>query len=152
MLWIILIYVIIMPTRSGKRYLIWRPGDLCDYCPGNTRFYSYKNFDYKCSSCWEYCVKNGIMTSKEFGDKCTSIYLLFGDLSENELANLYHHPKVKSMLSFTKGEGYGRPLCEFTLTGKPIIVSKWSDIAWFGVLVRKFFPSLYFFLAKRIDA
>ena len=64
--------------------------------------------------------------TKEFGDKCPSIYLLFGDLSENELANLYHHPKVKSMLSFTKGEGYGRPLCEFTLTGKPIIVSKWS--------------------------
>ncbi len=64
--------------------------------------------------------------TKEFGDKCPSIYLLFGDLSENELANLYHHPKVKTMLSFTKGEGYGRPLCEFTLTGKPIIVSKWS--------------------------
>ena len=47
-----------MPTRSGKRYLIWRPGDLCDYCPGNPRFYSHKNFDYKCSSCWEYSVKN----------------------------------------------------------------------------------------------
>ena len=30
------------------------------------------------------------------------------------------------MVSFTKGEGYGRPLCEFTLTGKPIIVSNWS--------------------------
>ena len=30
------------------------------------------------------------------------------------------------MISFTKGEGYGRPLAEFTLTGKPIIVSKWS--------------------------
>ena len=30
------------------------------------------------------------------------------------------------MISFTKGEGYGRPLCEFTLTGKPIIVSNWS--------------------------
>ena len=59
-----------MPTRSGKRYLIWRPGDLCHSCPGNPRYYSYKNFDYKCSSCWEYCVKNDIMTSKEFGDKC----------------------------------------------------------------------------------
>ena len=30
------------------------------------------------------------------------------------------------MVSFTKGEGYGRPLCEFTLTGKPILASKWS--------------------------
>ena len=64
--------------------------------------------------------------TKEFGDKCPPIYLLFGDLKDEEMASLYHHPKVKAMLSFTKGEGYGRPLCEFTLTGKPIIVSKWS--------------------------
>jgi len=56
-----------MPTRSGKYYLIWHK---CHSCPGNPRYYSHKNFDYKCSSCWEYCVKNGIMTSKEFGDKC----------------------------------------------------------------------------------
>lgn len=64
--------------------------------------------------------------TNQFGDKCPPIYLLFGDLSFPEMAKLYHHPKVKAMLSFTKGEGYGRPLCEFTLTGKPIIVSKWS--------------------------
>ena len=64
--------------------------------------------------------------TKQFGDKCPPIYLLFGDLTEEQMASLYHHPKVKSMISFTKGEGYGRPLCEFTLTGKPILVSKWS--------------------------
>ena len=62
----------------------------------------------------------------EFGKNCPPIYLLFGDLSDDEMASLYHHPKVKAMISFTKGEGYGRPLCEFTLTGKPILVSKWS--------------------------
>ena len=64
--------------------------------------------------------------SSEFGDKCPPIHLLFGDLSEDEMSSLYHHPKVKAMISFTKGEGYGRPLCEFSLTGKPILVSKWS--------------------------
>jgi hypothetical protein len=62
----------------------------------------------------------------QFGDKCPPIYLLFGDLHPEEMASLYHHPKVKAMISFTKGEGYGRPLCEFSLTGKPILVSKWS--------------------------
>ena len=46
--------------------------------------------------------------------------------TEEQMASLYHHPKVKAMVSFTKGEGYGRPLCEFTLTGKPILASKWS--------------------------
>lgn len=64
--------------------------------------------------------------TNEFGEKCPPIYLVFGDLKPEEMSKLYHHPKVKSMISFTKGEGYGRPLCEFTLTGKPIIVSKWS--------------------------
>jgi glycosyltransferase involved in cell wall biosynthesis len=61
-----------------------------------------------------------------FGDKCPSIYLIHGDMEESDMSNLYHHPKVKAMISFTKGEGYGRPLAEFTLTGKPIIASGWS--------------------------
>jgi len=39
---------------------------------------------------------------------------------------LYEHPKVKAMINFTKGEGFGRPMLEFSLTGKPIIVSNWS--------------------------
>lgn len=64
--------------------------------------------------------------TKTFGETCPPIYLLHGDMSESEMASLYHHPKVKAMVSFTKGEGYGRPLAEFTLSGKPIIVSGWS--------------------------
>lgn len=63
---------------------------------------------------------------EQFGENCPSVYLLHGDLEEGDMANLYHHPKVKAMVSFTKGEGYGRPLAEFTLTGKPIVVSGWS--------------------------
>ncbi len=64
--------------------------------------------------------------TQTFGDKCPPIYLVHGDLSESEMANLYHSPKVKAMVSFTKGEGYGRPLAEFATTGKPIVVSGWS--------------------------
>jgi len=64
--------------------------------------------------------------TNQFGDKCPPIHLVFGDLSESELNSLYNDKKVKAMLMFTKGEGYGRPLAEFATTGKPIIVSKWS--------------------------
>ena len=64
--------------------------------------------------------------TKTFGDKCPPIYLIHGDLSESEMATLYHHSKVKAMVSFAKGEGYGRPLAEFAITGKPILVSNWS--------------------------
>jgi hypothetical protein len=63
---------------------------------------------------------------KPFGKDAPNVYLLHGDLSDDEMASLYHHPKVKAMVSFTKGEGYGRPLAEFTMTGKPIVVSGWS--------------------------
>ena len=63
---------------------------------------------------------------KTLGDKCPSVYLLHGDMEETDMSNLYHHPKVKAMISFAKGEGYGRPMAEFTLTGKPIIASGWS--------------------------
>ena len=66
-----------------------------------------------------------------FGDKCPPIFLLFGDLKETELNELYNHPKCKAMISFTKGEGYGRPLQEFAVTGKPILVSKWSGLTDF---------------------
>ncbi len=55
-----------------------------------------------------------------------SLYLLFGELTDKEMNSLYNHPKVKSMVSITKGEGFGRPLLEFTMTGKPIIASNWS--------------------------
>lgn len=64
--------------------------------------------------------------SESFGDKCPPIHLVWGDLSEEELNSLYNDEKVKAMVMFTKGEGYGRPLAEFATTGKPIIVSNWS--------------------------
>lgn len=54
------------------------------------------------------------------------VYLLHGDLSPAEMNGLYEHPKVKATISFTKGEGFGRPLLEFSLTGKPVIASNWS--------------------------
>ena len=41
------------------------------------------------------------------------------DLSDKEINQLYNHPKVKSFISFTHGEGFGRPLLEATMTGLP---------------------------------
>ena len=55
-----------------------------------------------------------------------NVYILNGGLSDEEMNQLYNHPKVKAMVSFTKGEGYGRPLAEFGMSKKPIIASGWS--------------------------
>ena len=55
-----------------------------------------------------------------------NIYLVHGEMSDEEVNHLYNHPKVKAMVSFTKGEGFGRPLLEFSLLNKPVIASNWS--------------------------
>ena len=39
--------------------------------------------------------------------KLPEIYLLHGDLSDKEMNYLYNHPKVKILVSFTHGEGFG---------------------------------------------
>jgi len=55
-----------------------------------------------------------------------NIYLIHGELTPTELNRLYNHPKVKAHVSFTHGEGFGRPLLESTLSGKPLLVTGWS--------------------------
>ena len=55
-----------------------------------------------------------------------NVYLLHGEFSNQEMNELYNHPKVKAMVSLTKGEGFGRPLLEFSLTNKPIMTTGWS--------------------------
>ena len=55
-----------------------------------------------------------------------NIYLLHGEMTDNEMNELNNDPKVKSFISFTKGEGFGRPLLEAAITGKPVITTNWS--------------------------
>ena len=60
------------------------------------------------------------------GGDLPNVYLLHGELDDKDMNNLYNHGKVKAMFNLTKGEGFGRPLLEFSLVKKPIIVSGWS--------------------------
>jgi len=55
-----------------------------------------------------------------------NVYLLHGEFSDAEINEIYNHPKVKAMVSLTKGEGFGRPLLEFTQSKKPLITTNWS--------------------------
>jgi len=55
-----------------------------------------------------------------------NIYFLHGDLEDEEMNQLYNHPKVKAHITFTHGEGFGRPLLEASMTEKPIIATNWS--------------------------
>ena len=55
-----------------------------------------------------------------------NVYLLHGELSDDEMNELYNHSKVKAHVSFAKGEGYGRPLLEASISGKPVIAPNYS--------------------------
>lgn len=60
-------------------------------------------------------------------EELPNVYLLHGNLTEQEINELYNHPKVSAMVSFTRGEGYGRPFAEWgAATNKPLIVPNWS--------------------------
>jgi len=55
-----------------------------------------------------------------------NVYLLHGEFTNEEMNQIYNHSKVKAMVNLTKGEGFGRPLLEFSLVNKPIITTNWS--------------------------
>jgi len=55
-----------------------------------------------------------------------NVYLLHGSLSNDEMNKLYNHPKIKSFVSLTHGEGFGRPLLEASMVGLPVVTSAWS--------------------------
>ena len=63
---------------------------------------------------------------KKVDGELPNIYLLHGEITDEEMNLLNNDPKVKSFLNFTKGEGFGRPLIESAITGKPLVVSNWS--------------------------
>lgn len=58
--------------------------------------------------------------------KLPPVYLIHGEVSDSLMNILYNHPKIKAMVMLTKGEGYGRPLAEFTQSKKPVVASLWS--------------------------
>lgn len=83
-------------------------------------------------------IKNNSIVDREFtekklkniisahGDVKCKVYLLHGDLSEQELAGLYQDKKIKCLISTTHGEGYGLPLFEAAYNGLPVVCVGWS--------------------------
>jgi len=69
---------------------------------------------------------NKIRTSVGKDNELPNVYLLHGELTDEEINELYNHPKVKAHVTFTKGEGYGRPLLEASVSQKPVIAPNWS--------------------------
>ena len=69
---------------------------------------------------------NEIRKTVSYKKTLPSVYLLHGDFTDHEMNELYNHPKVKAHVNITHGEGFGRPLLESSISGKPVIASGWS--------------------------
>ena len=54
------------------------------------------------------------------------VYLLHGDMTDEEIHSLYTHPNVDAYISLSHGEGFGLPIFEAAYSGLPIITSPWS--------------------------
>jgi glycosyltransferase involved in cell wall biosynthesis len=74
----------------------------------------------------EHILKHINKIKNQVSGNLPNVYLLHGEMTDNEMNQLNNDDKVKAFVSFTKGEGYGRPLAEAAITGKPVIVSNWS--------------------------
>ena len=58
--------------------------------------------------------------------KLPPVYFLHGNLTDEEMNQMYNHNKVKAHITFTHGEGFGRPLLEASLSEKRVIAPSWS--------------------------
>ena len=74
----------------------------------------------------EHILKHINRIKDQVSGNLPNVYLVHGELTDSEMNQLNNDNKIKAFVSFTKGEGYGRPLAEAAITGKPTIVSNWS--------------------------
>mgnify|MGYP003645064510 FL=1 len=68
-------------------------------------------------------IKNFISTLPEH--KC-KIYILHGDMTDQEMHSLYRHPSITALLALPHGEGFGLPIFEAAYSGLPVVATGWS--------------------------
>ena len=62
----------------------------------------------------------------QFDEHKCKVYLLHGDMTDEEIHSLYVHPKIKAMVALPHGEGFGLPIFEATYSGLPVVATAWS--------------------------
>ena len=116
---------------------------MCQWGPrknlGNTiSWFIEENFDQEVGLIIKTNIKNHSIIDREHAeaairgyltedkDRKCKVYLLHGDMNEEEMTALYRNPKIKAMISTTHGEGFGLPLFEAAYNGMPVVAPGWS--------------------------
>ena len=72
-------------------------------------------------------ITNSILSFLEnYENRKCKVYLLHGDMSDQEMHSLYTSPKIKALISLTHGEGFGLPIFEAAYSGLPVLAPEWS--------------------------
>ena len=106
---------------------------------GNTiKWFVEENIDQKVGLVVKAFIKNGAILDRQHAEAMISgllknyperkckVYLLHGDMSDEEMHSLYVHPKIKALVSLSHGEGYGLPIFEASYSALPVITVGWS--------------------------
>ena len=62
----------------------------------------------------------------KYKNRQCKIYLLHGDMTDEEMLSLYKHKDIHCLVSLTHGEGFGLPLFEAAYSGLPVLATDWS--------------------------
>jgi len=84
------------------------------------------NIAKNCSIDREVCDGKIKQLLSQFPDRKCKVYLLHGDMTDEEMHSLLIHPNISAALSLTHGEGFGLPLFEAAYMGTPVIAPGWS--------------------------
>jgi len=64
--------------------------------------------------------------AQQYPDKKCKLYLLHGDMTDEEMHALYIHPQIDAFYVIPHGEGFGLPIYEAAYSGLPIVTVGWS--------------------------
>ena len=111
------------PRKNLENTIKWFVEEFIDQEVGLIVKTSVKNDSLRDRRETENKLKN--LLSKYPQRKC-KVYLLHGTLSDNEMSALYNNKKVKALVSFSHGEGFGLPIFEAAYNDLPVIAPAWS--------------------------
>ena len=74
----------------------------------------------------EHTLGNIRAITQQFPDRKCKVYLLHGDMSDEEMHSLQMHPQISALISLAHGEGFGLPIFEAAYSGTPVIATGWS--------------------------
>ena len=109
------------PRKNLENTIAWFLQEFHDESVGlvlKTNFARNCNIDYEMS---QTTLKRLLRQIDPDNNRKCSLYLLHGDLSEEQMGSLYTHKDIKAIISATHGEGFGLPLFEAVCHGMPVV-------------------------------